>query len=283
MNLVGKIFIVLIFVMSLLWMAFSTAVYATHRNWKEHVENPDDGLKVRLDRQKERNDEIKAQLDSMSESLAAEKAAKRQALTKLETERIQLQTQLDEQAEKIASLDQSEADAVAALKAAHEQEAKLRSEVEGLRDGIEQAQKDRDDYFDRLVKKTDELHQLINEYRTLRSRVDVLVADLAKANEVLRKHGLEPEPARYTGVAPKVEGVVLSAGEDGMVEISIGSDDGLMKGHQLEVVRQTGGAPTYLSRIEVMETAPDKAVCKVLPEFQQRTIQRNDRVISQLK
>ena len=37
MNLVGKIFIVLIFVMSLVFMAFSMAVYATHRNWREVV------------------------------------------------------------------------------------------------------------------------------------------------------------------------------------------------------------------------------------------------------
>ena len=35
MNLVGKIFIVLILVMSLVFMSFAVVVYATHHNWKE--------------------------------------------------------------------------------------------------------------------------------------------------------------------------------------------------------------------------------------------------------
>ncbi len=34
MNLVGKIFTVLIFVMSLVFMAFTVMVYATHVNWQ---------------------------------------------------------------------------------------------------------------------------------------------------------------------------------------------------------------------------------------------------------
>ena len=37
MNLVGKIFVVLILVMSVLFMAFAMAVYATHKNWREVV------------------------------------------------------------------------------------------------------------------------------------------------------------------------------------------------------------------------------------------------------
>ena len=35
MNLVGKIFVVSILVMSVLFMAFAMAVYATHQNWRE--------------------------------------------------------------------------------------------------------------------------------------------------------------------------------------------------------------------------------------------------------
>ena len=288
MNLVGKIFIVLIFVMSLVWMGFSVAVYATHQNWMNVVENPEAtaavplGLRYQVQKQKDANTELKDKLDKTSEQLAAEKAAKRQALTKLETEKAELERQRDEQQKEIATLVQSETDAVAALQATQEAEKALRDDVVALRDEIKKAQEDRDTYFDQVVTLTDQLHQGANEYRTLRSRVDTLAADLAKANEVLRKHGLEPEPTLYTGVPPIVDGVVMSAGENGMVEISIGRDDGLMKGHKLEVVRQAGGVSTYLGRVEVMETAPDKSVCKILPEFLQRPIQRNDRVTSKL-
>ena len=37
MNLVGKIFVVFIFVMSLVFMAFAMAVYTTQQNWREVV------------------------------------------------------------------------------------------------------------------------------------------------------------------------------------------------------------------------------------------------------
>ena len=282
MNLVGKIFIVLIFVMSLLWMGFSVAVYATHQNWRSVVEDPDNGLNTQLQQQKDWNDELKTKLDKSSEQLDIEEAAKRQALTKLETQKAELERRRDELQLEITALKQSEADAVAALQTTQEESAKFRKDVEDLRAEITKAQQDRDNYFDQVVTLTDQLHQAANQYKSLKARVDTLAADLAKADAVLRKHGLEREPTLYTGVAPIVDGVVLSAGENGMVEISIGSDDGLMKGHKLEVVRQTGGVSTYLGRIEVMETAPDKSVCKVLPEFLQRSIQRNDRVTSKL-
>ncbi len=37
MNLVGKIFVVLIFVMSIVFAAFSIMVYATHTNWRQEI------------------------------------------------------------------------------------------------------------------------------------------------------------------------------------------------------------------------------------------------------
>src|SRR5688572_10141609 len=40
MNLTGKIFTMLILIMSVLFMAFSVMVFATHRNWKEFADNP---------------------------------------------------------------------------------------------------------------------------------------------------------------------------------------------------------------------------------------------------
>ena len=48
MNLLGKIFVVLIIVMSLVFMTLALAVYATHKNWKDIVEGPN-GLKTQLD------------------------------------------------------------------------------------------------------------------------------------------------------------------------------------------------------------------------------------------
>jgi Ca-activated chloride channel family protein len=74
-----------------------------------------------------------------------------------------------------------------------------------------------------------------------------------------------------------LQGVVLAATPDN-VEISIGSDDGVLVGHQLEVYRTAGGSNTYLGKIEVIKTSPDQAVCKVLPQFRKGVIEASDRV-----
>lgn len=288
MNLVGKIFIVLIFVMSLLWMGFSVTVYATHVNWKDLVENPENGLNQRLQDEKERTQGLEDQKGKLQKALASEQAAKRQALTKLQSRNDELERQRTEQEKMLADKVREGTEATAELKAAHEQEAVLRGEIFGdgaqkigLREEVKQARQDRDDYFDQSVKLTDQLHQGANLYRALNARMVTLAEDLAKANEVLSIHGLKPEPAAYSGVAPPVDGVVVQIGSDAKtIEISIGADDGLMKGHLLEVIREGGG---WLGRVEVMQTSPDKAVCRILPEFLQRPIERNDRVTTKLK
>ena len=293
MNLVGKIFIVLIFVMCLLWMGFSVAVYATHQNWKEVVEHPEEGLRFKVEREKERNEELKDQRQKLEAELIAEKAARRQGLSKLEMVNAELKRQLAEQDRDLDNERQKATEALADLKATQEEVAVLRTDiiggtrdgtqVVGLREEIRQSHEDRDKYFDDLVKATDQLHQAANDYRTLRDRTTRLAADLTNAKEVLRIHDLKPNPAVYRGTPPTVDGVVMKVGADGLIEVSIGSDDGLRKGHTLEVVRQGGGVSTYLGRVEVTETSPDKSVCKVLPAFLQRPIQRNDRVTSKLK
>ena len=69
---------------------------------------------------------------------------------------------------------------------------------------------------------------------------------------------------------------MLATTSKGLVEIKIGSDDGLLKGHKLEVYRSTG----YVGRIEVVETHFDTAVCQVVPGYLKSRIQKDDLVTS---
>jgi hypothetical protein len=98
--------------------------------------------------------------------------------------------------------------------------------------------------------------------------------------EVLRKFNLKGEPAVYQDTPTKgVMGIVTAALAGGYIQISLGQDDGLLVGHRLDAYRQS----TYLGKIEVIQTRPDQAVCKVLPEFRKGTIQVNDRVSTGLQ
>ena len=72
MNLVGKIFVVLILVMSILFMAFAISVYHTQRNWKEMAGQLDSKV-TQLDGQ---NRQLLDRIDKTRDQLAHEKAAR---------------------------------------------------------------------------------------------------------------------------------------------------------------------------------------------------------------
>jgi len=78
--------------------------------------------------------------------------------------------------------------------------------------------------------------------------------------------------------APTVDGIVTAVSKSGLVEISIGSDDGLREGHQLEVF----SGSSYLGRIKIRRTAPDRAVGEVIPEYRKGDIKKGNRVATRL-
>ena len=80
-----------------------------------------------------------------------------------------------------------------------------------------------------------------------------------------------------------MDGIVTSVLEAGLIEISLGSDAGLRKGHQLQVYRINGGQSIYVGRVEVVKTDPSKSVCKIDPKFQNSNIMVNDRVASKIE
>ncbi|MGD0517511.1 MAG: hypothetical protein ABSA26_08255 [Thermoguttaceae bacterium] len=290
MNLIGKIFTVLIFVLSIIFMTMVLAVYATHRNWRDAVETTQEqvtatrplGLKYEWAKEKKDNQELKDRLDQLKQEKDKELDAKVQALTKLENENSQMNVKIQDLQKSIDKYDDSERKAVAALKATQDESAKFRQEVEGLRSEAEKALSDRNAHFREVVRLTDEMHQMLNDMNELKNRNTTLAADMAKAKEVLR-HFKMTENTDISGTPPSVEGLVEAVLGGGMTEISIGSDSGVQKGHKLDVYRVAPTGNKYVGRIEVLKTAPDKSVCKIIPSFQQSEVQKGDRVASKIE
>ncbi len=291
MNLVGKILTVLILVMAVFFSALAVMNYAAKRNWMLIVTNPPEkatpelpkGLKYRLDDALADNQELRDQLDNLTRRLDNEREFALQTRAKLETanqilatQNKQFQVDLDQRSTQLN-------EAVADVKVTHEALARLRNDVDTLRADIRTTRQDKEVHFKEVVRLTAELHNAANELARVREIHQSLSEDLAKAMEVLRKFGLKPEPEVYTGQAPQVDGVVLAVLSDGLVEISIGADDGLLEGHQLDVYRTVGGVSTYVGRIEVVRTAPDKCVCKVDPKYLKSPVVRGDRVASKIQ
>ena len=95
MNLVGKIFVVLILLASTVFMTMGLMVFATHRNWQEEVmamstSGGTAGWKERLDTAQKEQARLKADNDKLQTVLDTENKAHLAALAKAETERQRL-------------------------------------------------------------------------------------------------------------------------------------------------------------------------------------------------
>jgi uncharacterized protein YlxW (UPF0749 family) len=280
MNLVGKIFIVLITFMSITFMSFALAVYATHQNWRLAVENTEPGqgrplgLKPQLEEAKKKFQGLSDEHEKLKTEIAAEKLAQRQVLAKLEAQRDELVTKRDELQKERDSLNEKDQQSVAALETTSQTLKKLTTEVEGLRKEIRTTQEERDKQFKQVVDTTDNLHQLTNELKRVKEREQQVAGQYAKLKAVAAK-------LNWTGIeeVSDLHGKILAINGNELVEVSIGSHDGLKVGSMLEVFRGSN----YLGRLEVVRLDSNRAVGKVLREFKHGTIQKGDDVASRLK
>jgi hypothetical protein len=288
MNLVGKIFTVLIFVLSLVFMTLALMVYETQKNYRLLVLNDkpsvdhDLGLAYQLIDLKKQKQNLLDQLAKANREIDRERETKINDLAKLENELVELKQDREQREREKATLTEDLRRTVAAMKAAQDESNKFGEEVKHLREDIEAAQKDRRLHEKEINRLTDEMHQMKNDLRLLKDRSTTLAADLAKARTVLRHFGMN-ENTDISGTPPQVDGVVEAVQGGGLVEIDLGTDDGLMKGHRLEVVRVGPTGSKYVGRIEVVHVAADRAVCRIDPKYQKSDIQVDDRVYSKLE
>jgi hypothetical protein len=119
----------------------------------------------------------------------------------------------------------------------------------------------------------------------LEGKVDRLIRALEKD----RREGGEPGvPRMMPGhpAPPNAEGVIKKVDDrSGQVEINIGSDDGLIRDHELTVYRVDRRAQPvrprateYIGRIRVLVTDPDEAVGKVIELVEGKQIREGDLV-----
>jgi hypothetical protein len=283
MTLLGKVFTVLIFIMSLVFMSFAVVTFATHQNWKMLVTNPEAndmyplGLVHQLDNARKEKDALEAELEELQHRLAVEQAARRHAIGVLETKVAEALQRLSEKEAELRALQSAHGEAAEAAKVAQDTVTALRGEVQALRADILKAQNERDSFFEKVVGLTDQLHAAAGVERNLKERYAQLLAEISNYKRLTTALGLDPN-MDVTGVAPPLDGIVTAVGENNLIEVSLGSDDGLRQGHRLEVFR----ANNYLGHAIVLKTDPDRAVAQVDEKSQRGLVKVRDRVATKL-
>jgi hypothetical protein len=272
MDTLGKIFVFAVMVMSVVFMSFAIAIFSSHTNWQKESER----LQTELEQAVAERAAKESELSTLIDQNAASEKDQEQVVKKLETALQQKNTELaDLKKKREAELSNLDKDIAELSEAKDERDAadelvgKLREEIHGLQDKLKKSVNDG-------ASLASELHQSESELAMTTERKKQLEEQVANAREVLQQNGLSLK--RPEIVIPVVGGVVTAIAND-LAEVSIGSDDGLQAGHELEVFR----ADEYLGRLRVVSVKPDRAVVRVLKDFARGIVQRGDRVATRLK
>jgi hypothetical protein len=281
MTLIGKILTVMIFIMSLVFMTLAMATFATHRNWREVADSTDPakpGLKQRFEKLSQEIKTKVAEVERAKLELAAEQAARRAELAtlqgKLAFTQVQLQRDREEYDNKLKDYNSKQErakDLADSLKAATDR-------IGLLEDSLRKEQVEREQQFLLAVKYNELLNQTLSALENIKERR----ADLEE------KYALLQAKAAAAGIdinsfvpdrAPAIDAKVLKVNTTGnLVEISIGSDDGIKKGHMMHVYRGN----SYLGTITIRDLEFDRAVGEVDKKLQRGQIRAGDNVTTKL-
>jgi len=276
MNLVGKIFIVLIFLMCVVFGTFGLMVHAAHKNWKQEVVAPKVGLDDQL---KEAKKVVQGLMDDkkvLETALAEEKDRTRRRLTALDEELRKVTEQRDASEARIKTVETDERKLAVVIEVANKNIGVLQTTVEGMQKDIKLAVDERNLTQKKLVDTTDLLNNAVAERERLEKLGAQLAAQIVKQKQLLDYSRVTlGDLEKYA--PPGTRGEVTAVPRPDTVEISLGADDGVRKGFKFTVTRPSTGK--YVGVIEVIQVDyPNRAVCRPDTAMQNDQIQKGDHV-----
>ncbi len=273
MTLLGKSFSVIIMLLSLVFMVLSLAVNASHRNWRDVVLG-DNGYVARIEKFTRENEQLTDAKARIQADLDREQASRRTALAAMQTQQDQLEGELEAALAKNQQLEAKNTELSQLDRARAEELQKLTEETKVLRKGLRDEQAKRDQLFAETLDLTNKMNVLRGDKQTLQLRLDSMAKKETRYKEVVDAKGIDiSEPLH--GAPPKINGNVLIIKRDrGLVELSIGEDDGMRSGHELEVSRQG----RYIGRLRIRSVEPNRSVAEILRDYAEGIILEGDRV-----
>ncbi len=273
MTLIGKVFTFIVLILSVVFFMLAAFINARHINYRDLVENKNTGLRVQLQREQAKANQLNELNERTRNDLATEQLGRRMHVSALETALTQKNQELIAKEQQLAD-EQAKTTLYETKIAASDQELAARTaENAELRKQLVDARQDRDNQYQKFVQTYDQLARLQGEKQTLDKQSKELARDFSAAKEKLDIIGITPD-TKLDG-PPAVTGAV-SAVKNNMVEITLGLDDGIRIGNELDVFR--GAA--HVGRIRITRSVPDKAIGEVMLEHARGFIVVGDRVDS---
>lgn len=262
MTQLGKLLVVAITILAMVFLGLATVVFMTADNWKDKALAESTKLKTtqgELNKAQEQVAQISTDLQRHEEESKALLAQKDQAIRDTENRMKLLEADLTE-VRKELSVAQSTATLSSTESGSRvEETVSLRESLRSAQDQANALKLQEKDLNQRIVDLTKDVDTARNINSRLREEVATLSSTLSKA-------GLSADVRNVTSLAnpPEVEGQVSRIdSSSNRIEISIGADDGLVNGHELFVYRRTP-RPQYIGKIRIIATDPEKAVATVV-------------------
>lgn len=278
MTLMGKILTFLILIMSIVFMMFTLATYAQHRNWRDDydtVQRERDAARGEVARQ---NDEMV----QLKQRLERERANRSQVLATKETTIKNMSSDLATMTKEYETIKIEHRKNIQTVSMAQRQMDKTKNELAALRGDFQKILTDRNTQLALSTQLNDRIQESLGNLATSERNADTLRKSLGEA--ILKGEqmasGIGAGGKQIAGQAAlKLDGRVKRVGSDDLVVVSLGSDEGLNRGDKLDVWRSNGA---YIGRLEVVDTKTDTAVAKIVREFLRGTIRQGDIVETKL-
>ena len=198
MNLVGKIFTVLIFLMCVVFGTFALMVHAAHKNWKEVVLAPGTGLKDQLAKAETLNNDLKKEKKDLETARDDERAKTRARLIALEQAAKDAKSAENEMESKLQVEEGKSRVLALAIQETSKRLGVLQTAIDGMRNDIKVAVDERNRTQKNLVDTTDQLMNAVAERGRLEQLQRTLGAQIQELNKLVQYAKITPsELAKY--------------------------------------------------------------------------------------
>jgi hypothetical protein len=285
MTKVGKIFVIIVLLMSMalcgliiLWYARSAPYAVMYQKAQDAIKVADASSFVSAQQlessktaQKAELDRLDLQIKKLRDDLDARDkliGTLQTNLSDLKKEKIK-QDELVKKAQTESLSRQNDVEQLRlTLKAEQEANVKLVRESDKLRQDRVKAEIDRDAYKDKNLQ--------------LMTQLEKVAQDLAKASIVgSRGATTSSKPNDPNPPAESMDGLVAQVDPSGLVKLTIGSDAGLHRDHTLEAYRLNAATQKYLGRVRILSVTPTEAVAQPLGKMT-APLQKGDIVASRI-
>jgi hypothetical protein len=281
MTILGRILVVVTFLLSLLAAALIIMVHAASTNWHKQADLYKDALKVA----QENAETYKGEIDRVRTDLATKITEVDRQLKEVTKERDAARAEAKDYTKRYTTAVEQGKAVDSSRESLTAELARRKTEIDQL-NGLLAArdkrmldiEKDKKELRDRAV--SAEIAQKAEQERNERllAQNEQLEKRLAASVSGTGRGAVQTPPEDVEGLVTEVDK------QTGYLRLSIGSDAGLARGQTLQVYRQRPNEARYLGTVRIIEVRPNEAIARPSTTSASRTpIEVGDRVASDIR